>query len=48
MIIFESIPESNNEEWVIGEHFIKNHKFSYNINEQKLLFYNEKYFNENF
>ena len=48
MVIFESNPESNNQEWVIGEHFIKNHIFSYNIKEQKLLFYNEKNFNENF
>ena len=47
MIIFEIESQKRNEEWVIGEHFIKNHIFSFNINDKKMLFYNEKLLNEN-
>ena len=48
MIVFECNSGSKNQEWVIGEHFIKNHIFSYDIKSQQLLFYNEKYPNDNF
>ena len=46
MIVFESEPLNNNyQEWIIGEHFIKKHIFSYNIITKKMWFYNEKTFN---
>ena len=49
MIVFESEPLNKNyQEWIIGEHFIKKHIFSYNINTKKMWFYNEKTFNLNF
>ena len=48
MIIFEIEPQKGGIEWVIGEHLIKNNIFSFNINDKKLMFYNEKAINENF
>ena len=48
MIIFETEPQKGTAEWVIGEYFIKNHIFSFNINDKKMYFYNEKNINENF
>ena len=49
LIVFESDPPNKNtQEWVIGEHFIKKHIFSYNIKTKKIWFYNEKNFNQNF
>ena len=47
MIIFEIEPQKGNADWIIGEHFIKNYIFSFNINDKKMLFYNEKALNEN-
>ena len=49
MIIFDADQNNNNNhEWVIGEHFIKKHIFSYNIKSKKIEFYNEEQFNENY
>ena len=49
MIVFESEPiNNNNQEWIIGEHFIKKHIFLFNVKTKKLWFYNEKTFNLNF
>ena len=48
MVIFETEQQRGSAEWVIGEHFIKNNIFSFNINDKKLMFYNEKFINENF
>ena len=48
MIIFETEPQKGTAEWVIGEYFIKNHIFSFNINDKKMYFYNKKNINENF
>ena len=48
MIIFETEQQKGSAEWVIGEQFIKNNIFSFNINDKKLMFYNEKFINENF
>ena len=48
MIIFETEQQRGGAEWVIWENFIKNNIFSFNINDKKLMFYNEKFINENF
>ena len=48
MIIFDAEQQKSSAEWVIGEQFIKNNIFSFNINDKKLMFYNEKFINENF
>ena len=49
MIIFDADQNNNNNhEWIIGEHFIKKHIFSYNIKSKKIEFYNEEQFNENY
>ena len=48
MIVFEVEPKNKNQDWVIGEHFLKNHIFSFNVRSKKMLFYNEKFLNENF
>ena len=49
MVIFDADEENRiSQEWTIGEQFIKNHIFSFNIDRKSILFYNEKQFNDKF